>query len=131
MKYELILEKGKYALIKRGEKLQEYAVVYGLNKGNGDWCNTVSYCGFGDIWHMDEAVALQIMLDVFLERTTENYISRNRLIEIATLEKDKLMELDEDEAMEFFSGELQLEDYEREFLGIPEMENDEDFKEEL
>lgn len=131
MKYELILEKGNYALIKRGEKLQEYAVVFGLNKENGDWCNTVSYCGFGELWHTDEAIALRRMLEVFLVRTKENYIPRNRIIEIATMEKDMLMELDEDEAMEFFSGELQLEDYEREFFGIPEMENDEDFEEGL
>lgn len=131
MKYELILEKGKYALIKRGNSMTEYAVVFGLNKENGNWCNTVSYCGFGGMWHTDEAVALHEMLDVFLSRTTENYIPRNRLIEIATMEKDMLMELDEDETMEFFESELQLEDYEREFFGVDDETEIPEIEEEL
>lgn len=131
MKYELILEKGKYALIKRGNSMAEYAVVFGLNKENGNWCNTVSYCGFGSMWHTDESIALQIMLDVFLSRTTENYIPRNRLEEIATLEKDKLLELDEDETMEFFESELQLEDYEREFFGVDDETEIPEIEEEL
>lgn len=122
MKYELILEKGKYALIKRGEKLQEYAVVRDLNPETGSWGCTVSYYGFGGLWHMDEDIALQNALDLFIAWTTRDYITRNRLIEIATLEKDKLLELDEEETMEFFESELQLEDYEREFFGIDEME---------
>ena len=131
MKYELILEKGKYALIKRGNSMTEYAVVYGLNKENGNWCNTVSYCGFGGLWHTDEAIALQRMLEVFLIRTKENYIHRNRLIEIATMEKDMLMELDEDETMEFFESELQLEDYEREFFGVDDETEIPEIEEEL
>lgn len=32
MKYEIILEKGEYALILRGSRMEEYAVVNGLNK---------------------------------------------------------------------------------------------------
>lgn len=122
MRYELIFEKGKYALIKRGEKLQEYAVVNGLDKEAGEWKHTVSYCGFGNMWHIDETIALRNMLDVFIAKTTEDYIPQMRLEEIATLEKDKLLELDEEEAMEFFDSELQLEGYEREFFGIPERE---------
>lgn len=131
MRYELIFEKGKYALIKRGNNMTEYAVVFGLNKENGCWCNTVSYCGFGGLWHTDEAIALREMLDVFLSRTTENYIPRNRLEEIATLEKDKLLELDEEEAMEFFESELQMEDYEREFFGINDETEIPEIEEEL
>lgn len=131
MRYELIFEKGKYALIKRGEKLQEYAVVNGLDKEAGEWKHTVSYCGFGNMWHIDETIALRNMLDVFIAKTTENYIPRNRLEEIATLEKDKLLELDEEEAMEFFDSELQMEDYEREFFGINDETEIPEIEEEL
>ena len=37
MKYEVILEKGEYALILRGSRMEEYAVVSGLNKETGEW----------------------------------------------------------------------------------------------
>ena len=44
MKYEVIMENGKYALIFRGSRvLREYAVVYGLNKEKRDWDYTCVY----------------------------------------------------------------------------------------
>lgn len=36
MKHVVILEKGEYALIIRGVRMEEYAVVNGLNKETGD-----------------------------------------------------------------------------------------------
>ena len=48
MKYEVILEKGEYALILRGSRMEEYAVVNGLNKETGEWCWTCCYYNFGN-----------------------------------------------------------------------------------
>ena len=46
MKYEVILEKGNYALIKRGSRMKEYAVVNGLNKESGDWSFSCGYYAY-------------------------------------------------------------------------------------
>ncbi len=35
MVYDLIMESGEYALIFRGSRMKEYAVVNGLNKSKG------------------------------------------------------------------------------------------------
>ncbi len=37
MDYRMIAEKGEYALIQRGRKMQEYAVVNGFDKDKGGW----------------------------------------------------------------------------------------------
>ena len=37
MKYALIDEKGSYALILRGKRMTQYAVVHGLDKDAGSW----------------------------------------------------------------------------------------------
>ena len=42
MRYEVILEKGNYALIVRGNNLDEYAVISGLNEDINVWDWTVS-----------------------------------------------------------------------------------------
>lgn len=36
MKYKVIMQKGNYALILRGLRMDEYAVVNGLNAERGD-----------------------------------------------------------------------------------------------
>lgn len=46
MKYEVIMEKNGYALIKRGINLEEYAVVSRLNKETGSWAHTCVYYNF-------------------------------------------------------------------------------------
>lgn len=69
MKYEVILEKNNYALILRKNNLDEYAVVYGLNKERGDWAHTVGYYNFGEYSSMDKTQALTCALEIFRERT--------------------------------------------------------------
>ena len=50
-------------------------------------------------------------------------ISPIRFREIAEKTISKLLELDREEAMEFFREELDLEEYEREFFEVPTEEN--------
>lgn len=119
MKYELITEKGNYALIIRGEKLEEYAVVFGLNKENGEWRFTCCYYNFGELYPIGKAEALAKTLDAFRARTESNYIPRDRLIEIATLAIDGLLQDSESSAMEYFSETMELSDEEREFFEVP------------
>lgn len=126
MRYEKILEKGKYALILRKERLDEYAVVHGLNEEIGEWNHTVGYWSFGKFSPMNQVEALQKALDCFRVKTEENYISRSRLEELATEFKDGLIGDDEESAMEYFIEECELTDYEMEFFGI-EMESEEEW----
>ena len=123
MKFEVIMEKGAYALITRGEKLKEYAVVNGLNKERGDWAWTCSYFAYeyDGMPQGNQALALATAIDHFRLLTEDNYISRARLEELATLFKDGLIEDDEYEAMIYFDETCEMETHEKEFFGIEEV----------
>lgn len=110
MKYKILFEKGKYALIQRGSRLQEYAVVFGLNKEYGDWKYT---CVYYDV----TPYGLSKALDYFRWRT-ENIIPRSRLEELATLFKDGLLEDDEESAMEYFEDTCRMDEDEMAFFGL-------------
>ena len=127
MKYELILENGKYALIKRGEHMDQYAVVNGLNKEDGSWAWTVRYADFGKYSSLTEAQALSHMLEVFRYKTESDYISRFRLEKLATLFKDGLFgaDLEEEEYNEFFLDECEMDEKELAFFGIKTESEDE------
>lgn len=125
MKYEMILEKGDYALILRGSEMTQYAVVNGLNKERENWAWTVSYTDFGKYSSVTEIEALQEMIEVFRYKTEENYIPRCRLEELATLFKDRLIEDGEAEAMEYFDEVCEMTESEKEFFDI-EMESEEE-----
>lgn len=125
MKYEVILEKGEYALVIRGSRMEEYAVVNGLNKERGDWAWTCCYYNFGDYSPCTKAKALYLALDYFRTRTETDYIPRCRLEELATLFKDGLIEDDEESAMEYFDEICEMTESEKEFFGI-ETESEED-----
>ena len=118
MQYEVLFEKGNYALIKRGTYMQQYAVVNGLNKERGDWSYTVEYTDFGKFSKITEIKALQEMIEVFRYKTDENYIPRWRLEELATQFKDGLIEDDEESAMEYFDEVCEMTESEKEFFGI-------------
>lgn len=124
IKYSVLLEKGNYALILRGEKMQEYAVVNGLNKETGEWDWTCGYWGFGKYSNLSEAKALMLALDCFLVKTEENYTSRWRLEEFTTKFKDIILEMDDDEGMERIMEETEPTDYESEWLGLTCPEED-------
>ena len=75
MKYELILEKGNYALIKRGNEIKEYAVVRNLNKEDGTWdysCGVYDY-SYKEIATHNQAEMLALAIEEFREKTEEDY----------------------------------------------------------
>ena len=125
MKYEVLFEKGDYALVKRGSEMTQYAVVYGLDNTNKCWGYTVSYADFGKYSSITEIEALQNMIELFRIRIEENYIPRCRLEELASQFKDGLIEDDEESAMEYFDEVCEMEDYEKEFFGIETESEDE------
>lgn len=118
MKYEVILEKGNYALILRGSRMEEYAVVNGLNKERGNWAYTCCYYNFGDYTQIDKTKALYLAVDYFRMRTEDNCIPRCRLEELATRFKDGLLTDDEESALEYFDEVCEMTDEEKEFFGI-------------
>lgn len=126
MKYKLIMEKGEYALILRKEAMNEYAVVRGLNKDNGDWDWTIGYWYFGKYSQITEAECLMAALNSFRCITEDNYISRSRLKEIAIKALHGLIEDDKESALEFFEDNLELTENEKKFLGLLEDNEDED-----
>ena len=125
MQYEVICENGNYALILRGSRMEEYAVVCGLNKERGDWEWTACYYNFGEYASCTKAEALFLALDYFRMRTEQNYIPCCRLKELATLFKDGLIEDGEAEAMEYFDTVCEMTDEEKDFFGI-ETESEEE-----
>ena len=125
MKYEVILEKGEYALILRGSRMEEYAVVNGLNKETGEWRWTCVYYNFGDYSPIDKTQALFLALDYFRMRTETDYIPRHRLEELVTQFKDGLIEDDEVSAMEYFDKVCEMSESEKKFFGI-ETESEEE-----
>lgn len=118
MKYEVLFEKGRYALILRGTSMSEYAVVEGLNKAKEVWSSTIAYYGFGNFWPNTQIEALAACLEVFRYYTEPDYISRDRLIELATRFKDNLVDADPEAAIECFDEDCDLSEEEKEFFGI-------------
>lgn len=117
--YEVIFEKGRYALIKRGTERPEYAVVAGLvpeekrRYEGSDWDGTVGYFNA-------TVTGLSDALDCLRYRTEESYIPWLRLEELATKFKDGLLGayLEPEEYEDFFNGECEMEDYEKDFFGL-------------
>ena len=68
----------------------------------------------------NQASALASAIDYFRMRTEDDYISRARLEELATLFKDGLIEDDEYEAMIYFDEVCEMEEHEKKFFGIGE-----------
>ena len=120
MKYEVISEKDEYALILRGSRMEEYAVVYGLDKEKEVWDWTCCYYNFSNFSKSTKAQALASALDYYRMKTETNYIPRCRLEELATQFKDGLIEDDRENALEFFDDVCEMTDEEKEWFGIEE-----------
>lgn len=122
MVYDLIMESGDYALILRGSRMKEYAVVNGLDKAKGSWTWTCTYYNFCECSPLSQAEALSKAVDYFRSRTEENYIPRCRLEELATKFKNGLYgaDLEAEEYEEFFNEECEMDDYEKNFFEIDE-----------
>lgn len=76
MVYDLIMESGEYALIIRGSRMKEYAVVNGLDKAKGSWAWTCTYYNFGEFSVLSQAEALAMALDYFRSKTEDNGVMR-------------------------------------------------------
>ena len=119
MKYEVIFEKDRYALIKRGTEFPEYAVVSSLvpererRFDGNDWDWTVAA-------YNADARGLSHAIDAFRFLTEDRYILKGRLEELATKFKDGLLGayLEPEEYEDFFDKECEMEEYEKEFFGL-------------
>ena len=120
MRYEVIMEKNDYALILRGTRMEEYAVVYQLDKVKGSWAWTCCYVNFGSFAPCNQAQALASCVDYFRSKTEEGYIPRCRLEELATLFMDGLICDDRVSAMEYFDEICEMSEEEKSFFGIEE-----------
>lgn len=120
MKYEVIMEKGDYALILRGSRMKEYAIVNRLDKAKDSWAWTCCYVNFGEFAPCNQAQALASCVDYFRSKTESDYIPRCRLEELATLFKDGLISDDRESAMEYFNEVCEMTEEEKEWFGIEE-----------
>ena len=118
MDYRLIAEENGYALIQRGSRMQQYAVVNGLDQDKGEWNYTFRYYEAGKYLGLSEEEALFKALDDFRSKTDGDYISHDRLLEIASLLKDGLVEDGADEAYEYMYNTVELSESEAEALGL-------------
>ena len=132
MKYELIelkwiTERGNVALIKRGDKHKEYAVVRNLVEdepfdSDEQWDNTIEY-------YPADIIGLQKAVDCFRRKSEYDYIPRMRLEELATQFKDGLVEAYGDdpetsEVIEDLIETYELADYEAEFFGLEKADDE-------
>lgn len=121
--------KGNVALIERktNTKYPEYAVVRNLDRSipmerDDQWSNTIGY------WNNDMR-GLANAVDLFRQKTEDNYISRARLEELATRFKDYTFEMaensyDTNDIIEDLQNEYDMTDYELEFFGITKEESE-------
>ena len=124
MRYEVILEKGDYALIVRGTNLDEYAVVHYLDKENKCWgatCRTHegydAYWNFG-IFGGDKTKCLFEAIDCFRYKTEENYIPYSRMEDIARDGINAQIEAEPDESAYYFRNNMN--ESELDFFGLNE-----------
>lgn len=109
----ILIENENVALIDEGH---QYIVAIGYNKEDKTW-GQGHYFTHWNKTPKDKAIALDDAINYYLFRT-ENLIPKCRLVELATLFKDGLIEDDEENALEYFTEVCEMEDYEKEFFGI-------------
>lgn len=109
----------KFALI---ETDNNYIVACGYfvsERWGRQWEHGVYYTFFND---KEKLVALNKATEKLFEKVNENYITRARLEELATLFKDGMTEDDRESAMEYFDFICEMTDKEKEFFGIESKE---------
>lgn len=126
MKYKIIdlkwiTERGNIALIERGDKNKEYAVVRDLDPeepfdSDSQWSWTVEY-------YPKSIEGLQKAIECFRHKSEYDYIPRCRLEELATNFKDYIIdtygdEPDTSEIMDDIIDTYELSDKEIEFFGL-------------
>ena len=111
----VILQEGRYAIIDRGH---EYVVACGFN--GFEWNQGYYYSHWNN--ERQKSISLAEALDHFRLLTDETYISKNRLVELATHFKDGLLCDDEESAMEYFEKFCEMNENEMQFFGLGEEE---------
>lgn len=120
MKWIEILRNGSYALL-QSETDTQYCVANGYDPTQPEdqqWAHG-TYFTYGNDKER-KAMSLSNALELFRYRTENNYISRQRLEELATKFKDGLFAtyLEDQEYNEFFDNECEMTESEKEFFGI-------------
>lgn len=123
MKWNLILQKGDVAFL-QNEKDTQYAVVRGYDPTQPEdqqWHHAIEYYCYWDDGIERKIECLQYAIDCFRAKTERDYISRSRLEELATRFKDCC------EEEEYYEDVIDdMEDYEKEFFGICQEENEQE-----
>ncbi len=107
----------KFALI---ETENNYVVACGyspLEKWGSQWENGIYYTFLNN---KEKLIALARATEKLFEKVNDNYISRSRLEELATLFKDGLISDDRDLALEYFDEICEMSEEEKSFFGIEE-----------
>lgn len=105
----------KFSLI---ETDNNYIVACGysaLERWGRQWEHGVYYTFFND---KEKLVALNKATEKLFEKVNENYITRCRLEELATLFKDGMIEDDRESAMNYFDFICEMTDEEKTYFGI-------------
>lgn len=108
-----ILVSEKNALL---ETENNYIVAVGYDKETKSW----AFGHYFNFWERKELKPFALFNAIEYLRYAENnyYISRDRIIEIASAAIQNLDEIE----MEYFIEDAMIEDYEKEFFGIEESE---------
>ena len=119
MKYNIILQNGRYALI---EMKTQYVVACGFDETQPEgsqWSQGYYYSH----WNTSEIVKQRMLsaaLEYYRTLTETDYIPRCRLEELATLFKDGLISDDRDSALEYFDECCEMSEEEKSFFEIEE-----------
>ena len=117
MKYNIILQNGRYALI---EMKTQYVVACGFDETQPEgsqWSQGYYYSH----WNTSEIVKQRMLsaaLEYYRTLTETDYIPRCRLEELATLFKDGLISDDRESAMEYFDEVCEMSEEEKSFFEI-------------
>ena len=131
MKWIEILRKRNIALL-QNESDTQFVVAFNYDP-TGTEDNQWSHGKYFEYWTPErKSRRLYDAVDAFRSRTEENYISHYRLEELATKFKNRIAEdaidfaISDDEFLEFFTDECEMEECEMEFFGIPKTEEEEE-----
>lgn len=105
----------KFALI---ETENNYVVACGYNpleKWGSQWENGIYYTFLNN---KEKLIALARATEKLFEKVNDNYISRSRLEELATLFKDGLISDDRESAFKYFNEVCEMTDEEKKFFEI-------------
>lgn len=125
MKWNVLLRKDGFALL-QSENDTQYAVVSEYDPTQPEdqqWNHGTYFAYFAD--RNRKVICLQKALDTFRYKTESDYITRDRLIELATKFKDLMVE-EEFYLNDIFTDECEMTSTELNFFGVPCEREEED-----